>query len=107
MPLSFQRRRGKPRLELQQENVQLLTPSQQPTKSFLSKIKPDYDSNKNNNENEHEIKETEKKLSQKMWKHASVSKENPIDAPLIRSQFAVRFPQTRETYIRTSFVKVK
>ena len=105
MPRSFQKRRGKPRIELQQENVRLPQKQQQPTTSRLSKIKNrDNKSNKNINKNDGI---DEKELEDKMWKHASVSKENPIAAPLHRSQFAVRFPQSRETYIRTVFAKVK
>ena len=99
MPRSFQHRRGKPRLELQQENAQLRS---KPTKSRLSKLHV----NKNNKHDKNKQEENEKELQEKMWKHADVSKENPIAAPLQRSEFAVRFPQSRETYIRTIFGKV-
>ena len=102
MPRSFQRRRGKPRLELQQDNANLPQESQQPTKSRLSKIKISKEAAQKDKDNGL----TDKELEERMWKHVSVSKENPIAAPLHRSEFAVRFPQTRESYIRTVFAKV-
>ena len=102
MPRSFQHRRGKPRLELQQENAQLPQRSQA-SKSRVSKIRIQP---KNNENDKNKQAENEKKLQEKMWKHVAVSKQNPIAAPLQRSQFAIRFPQTRETYIRTIFAKV-
>ena len=106
MPRSFQKRRGKPRLELQQENAQLPQQSQQPTKSRLSKIKLKNDKDKNNKDDEDKTAQNEQETQEKMWKHVSVSKSNPIAAPLQRSEFAVRFPHSRETYIRTIFAKV-
>ena len=118
---SFHHRRGKPRLESQQQNAITKTRFNrnlpQHKRSKLAQIKANfsnkndnnsnnYNNYNNNNNKEEENKLSEQELRKKMWKNSEVSEKNPLSAPIMTSQFATRFPEHRESYIRMTFDKM-
>jgi len=114
---AFHTRRGKPRLESQNESAIVATQFNRNLprhkRSKLAQIKPDFgDQNEGanlgdtqHNDGEHELAEQE--TQKRMWKYDKVSEDNPIRAPLMQSTFATRFPQNRESYIRNIAGKLK
>eukprot|EP01084_Bolivina_argentea_P287129 492651_1 len=111
MPVrSYHTRRGKPRVESQQENA-IISPRlnrnlPQHKRSKLGQLtRHNNNSNNNNTPNQNDISEEE--LNSKMWKHMEVTTSNPLSAPVRSSSFATRYPEHRESYIRMSFKKMK
>ena len=113
---SFNTRRGKPRIESQQENAILPTRFNrnlpQHRRSKLAQIKPNFTkkdntNSANNNNDESNNNLSEEQISKRMWKTESVSIDNPLSAPIIESSFATRYPEHRESYIRSTFKKIQ
>eukprot|EP00484_Ammonia_sp_Unknown_P025629 CAMPEP_0197031540 /NCGR_PEP_ID=MMETSP1384-20130603/10520_1 /TAXON_ID=29189 /ORGANISM="Ammonia sp." /LENGTH=448 /DNA_ID=CAMNT_0042461081 /DNA_START=23 /DNA_END=1369 /DNA_ORIENTATION=- len=111
MPRSFVKRRGKPRLDSQQENA--IVPRKfnrnlpQKQRSKIGQIQADHNNNDANSNNNNKAEElTEEQIQKKMWKNMEVSEEKPIEAPLVRSTFATRYPEAREPYVRMMFDKM-
>eukprot|EP01084_Bolivina_argentea_P024327 45347_1 len=113
---SFTTRRGKPRLESQQENAILSTrfnrnlPKHR--RSKLAQLDGTLSTNNSNQKYKHDDNNTQEDMSseqlqKRMWKHMDVTSDNPLSAPLMSSSFATRYPEHRESYIRMSSGKMK
>lgn len=102
MPFSKQFRRRKPRITYENENAEINEESKQSKLEKLNLKNPYLNSNENK-----EKKISDEELQKIMWNQVQVSKENPINAPLITSEFAVKYPSSREGYLRMSEPKVK
>lgn len=109
--LSYHERRGKPRLYAQSENATFRRklnrnlPSHK--RSKIAKIQQTDSQEKHVKEHEEDEEVAARKLKENMWKHASVSEENPLRAPMVRSSFATRFPFKRKEYIEEMEDRIK
>ena len=102
MPLWNNYRRGKPRISYANDDAEI-NDDIKPSKMERLDLKNPY----NNTESKGDDKKIDdNELNKKMWKHVDVSKDNPINAPIITSEFAVKFPMQREGYLRMSENKV-
>ena len=118
MPHSFHTRRGKPRIETQQEHALVSTRTNRNLpyhkRSKIGRIKPNFSKDGINNNNEYNQSQrnndniiSQEETKKKMWKYNAVSAENPISAPVMSSSFATRYPEHREPYIRKTFDKME